>query len=53
VKYNPVLPFIGADDPRCPLAGLKAPEEKTAEAYKNSGSADKFKVLFMTKKICF
>lgn len=47
MKKNPILPLIGADDPRCPLLGLKIPEERTAEVYKNSGSSEKFKVLFM------
>ncbi|KAF3341432.1 hydrolase YtaP [Carex littledalei] len=45
IAPRPLLILNGAADPRCPLPGLKAPEESTAEAYKNSGSAEKFKVI--------
>ncbi|XP_078169619.1 alpha/beta-Hydrolases superfamily protein isoform X3 [Carex rostrata] len=42
---RPLLILNGADDLCCPLPGLKAPEESTAEAYTKSGSAEKFKLI--------
>ncbi|KAJ4748852.1 alpha/beta-Hydrolases superfamily protein [Rhynchospora pubera] len=45
IAPRPLLVLNGADDPRCPLSGLKTPEERTSTAYKSFGSADKFKLI--------
>ncbi|KAJ3708941.1 hypothetical protein LUZ61_012646 [Rhynchospora tenuis] len=45
IAPRPLLVLNGADDPRCPLSGLKTPEERTSAAYKSFGSADKFKLI--------
>lgn len=35
---------LGAEDPRCPLAGLKIPESRASKVYGEAHSLDKFKV---------
>lgn len=35
---------LGAEDPRCPLAGLKIPESRASKVYGEANSLDKFKV---------
>jgi hypothetical protein len=35
---------LGADDPRCPLAGLKIPVERASKVYGEAHFSDKFKV---------
>ena len=35
---------IGAEDPRCPLAGVKIPESRAHKAYGEAHCSDKFKV---------
>ncbi|KAJ0090444.1 hypothetical protein Patl1_12898 [Pistacia atlantica] len=36
---------IGAEDPRCPLAGLEIPKERACKAYGDANSVDKFKLI--------
>uniref|UniRef100_A0A8I7BDD0 Peptidase S9 prolyl oligopeptidase catalytic domain-containing protein n=2 Tax=Hordeum vulgare subsp. vulgare TaxID=112509 RepID=A0A8I7BDD0_HORVV len=45
IAPRPLLLLNGADDPRCPVLGLQEPASKAAEAYKEAGSADKFKFM--------
>ncbi|KAI4976927.1 hypothetical protein ZWY2020_050534 [Hordeum vulgare] len=45
IAPRPLLLLNGADDPRCPVLGLQEPASKAAEAYKEAGSADKFKFI--------
>lgn len=44
IKINSII-FIGADDPRCPLAGLQTPFQKTKDAYKKFSLPENFEVL--------
>jgi len=39
--------LAGAEDPRCPIAGLEEPSSRAAKAYEESGSAEKFMVVCM------
>jgi predicted esterase len=34
--------LAGAEDPRCPIAGLEETSSRAAKAYEESGSAEKF-----------
>lgn len=36
--------ILGAEDPRCPLAGLKIPESRACKVYEEAHCLDKFKV---------
>lgn len=38
------FPCIGADDPRCPLAGLDVPIARSREAYEAANCPEKFEV---------
>ncbi|KAJ0986051.1 hypothetical protein J5N97_004407 [Dioscorea zingiberensis] len=42
---RPLLILNGADDPRCPLAGLEAPVARAVEAYKDAGCLEKFELI--------
>jgi hypothetical protein len=38
--------LTGAEDPRCPIAGLEEPSSRAAKAYGESGSAENFMVAW-------
>lgn len=38
------LDHTGAEDPRCPLAGLDAPVSRASKAYEEANCPDNFKV---------
>lgn len=42
IAPRPLLLLNGAEDPRCPIAGLEEPSSRAAKAYEESGSAEKF-----------
>ncbi|KAL6606694.1 hypothetical protein ACP70R_042347 [Stipagrostis hirtigluma subsp. patula] len=42
IAPRPLLLLNGAEDPRCPIAGLEEPISRAAKAYEESGSAEKF-----------
>lgn len=42
--------IIGAEDPRCPLAGLDVPKARALKAYEDSHSIDNFKVCISTSR---
>lgn len=42
IAPRPLLLLNGAEDPRCPIAGLTEPNSRAAKAYGESGSAEKF-----------
>ncbi|KAK2661197.1 hypothetical protein Ddye_007730 [Dipteronia dyeriana] len=50
IAPRPLLIVNGAEDPRCPLAGLEIPEARTRKAYEEAHCSDKFK-LFAEPKI--
>ncbi|KAI9190882.1 hypothetical protein LWI28_000199 [Acer negundo] len=50
IAPRPLLIVNGAEDPRCPLAGLEIPEARTCKAYEDAHCSDKFK-LFAQPKI--
>ncbi|KAM4074536.1 hypothetical protein ACB094_10G100800 [Castanea mollissima] len=45
LEPHPLLILNGAEDPRCPLAGLKIPESRASKAYGEAHSLDKFKLI--------
>ncbi|KAF7817134.1 putative alpha/Beta hydrolase [Senna tora] len=45
IAPRPLLILNGAEDPRCPLEGLKIPEANARQAYEKSHSLDKFKLV--------
>uniref|UniRef100_A0A0D9WM83 Peptidase S9 prolyl oligopeptidase catalytic domain-containing protein n=1 Tax=Leersia perrieri TaxID=77586 RepID=A0A0D9WM83_9ORYZ len=45
IAPRPMLLLNGAEDPRCPVSGLKEPVSRAAKAYEEVGSADKFKFI--------
>nr|CAB3467131.1 unnamed protein product [Digitaria exilis] len=42
IAPRPLLLLNGAEDGRCPIAGLEEPSSRAAKAYEESGSAEKF-----------
>ncbi|TVU12416.1 hypothetical protein EJB05_46060, partial [Eragrostis curvula] len=42
IAPRPLLLINGAEDPRCPVAGLEEPNTRAAKAYEESGCAEKF-----------
>lgn len=51
VSYKFFFPkIIGAEDPRCPLAGLDVPKARALKAYEDSHSIDNFKVCSSTSR---
>ncbi|PUZ62061.1 hypothetical protein GQ55_4G327900 [Panicum hallii var. hallii] len=42
IAPRPLLLLNGAEDPRCPIAGLEETSSRAAKAYEESGSAEKF-----------
>ncbi|KMZ60163.1 hypothetical protein ZOSMA_5G00240 [Zostera marina] len=42
---RPLIVANGADDPRCPLAGLQVPFQNTKDAYKKFGLSENFEVI--------
>lgn len=45
IAARPLLILNGAEDPRCPLAGLEIPEAKARKAYKEAHCSEKFKLF--------
>ncbi|KAK9946682.1 hypothetical protein M0R45_012132 [Rubus argutus] len=45
IAPRPLLIINGAEDPRCPLAGLDVPKARALEAYEDSHSIDNFKLI--------
>ncbi|XP_077219305.1 alpha/beta-Hydrolases superfamily protein [Tasmannia lanceolata] len=45
IAPRPLLILNGAEDPRCPLAGLKVPELRAIEAYREANCPDNFKLI--------
>ncbi|XP_023535291.1 uncharacterized protein LOC111796769 [Cucurbita pepo subsp. pepo] len=45
IAPRPLLLLNGADDPRCPIAGLDAPVSKTETAYQRLGCPENFKFI--------
>ncbi|ONK69056.1 uncharacterized protein A4U43_C05F18830 [Asparagus officinalis] len=45
IAPRPHLILNGADDPRCPLAGLDTPISRAVEAYKEANCPEKFKFI--------
>ncbi|KAE8056594.1 hypothetical protein FH972_013350 [Carpinus fangiana] len=45
IAPRPLLILNGADDPRCPLAGLKIPVERASKVYGEAHFSDKFKLI--------
>ncbi|CAK9325489.1 unnamed protein product [Citrullus colocynthis] len=45
IAPRPLLLLNGADDPRCPIAGLDAPISRTQTAYQKFGCPEKFKFI--------
>ncbi|KAM5565506.1 putative hydrolase YtaP [Rosa sericea] len=44
IAPRPLLILNGAEDPRCPLAGLDVPKARAIKAYEDAHSVDKFKL---------
>ncbi|KAL8107122.1 hypothetical protein AgCh_023784 [Apium graveolens] len=42
---RPLLILNGEEDPRCPIAGLEFPKQKTVEAYENTCCPENFKLI--------
>ncbi|KAF9681124.1 hypothetical protein SADUNF_Sadunf06G0192900 [Salix dunnii] len=45
IAPRPLLIVNGAEDPRCPLAGLEVPKSRAIKAYGEAHSLDKFKLV--------
>ncbi|GMY17609.1 putative esterase yitv [Fagus crenata] len=45
IAPRPLLILNGAEDPRCPLAGVKIPESRAHKAYGEAHCSDKFKFI--------
>ncbi|GLT53426.1 hypothetical protein SLA2020_266960 [Shorea laevis] len=45
IAPRPLLILNGAEDPRCPLAGVKIPEERACKVYGEAHFSDKFKLI--------
>ncbi|XP_050215250.1 uncharacterized protein LOC126666279 [Mercurialis annua] len=45
IAPRPLLIVNGAEDPRCPLEGLKVPKLRAQKAYEDAHSKDKFKLI--------
>ncbi|CAM0912912.1 unnamed protein product [Alopecurus aequalis] len=45
IAPRPLLLLNGAKDPRCPIPGLQEAVSRTANAYEEAGSAEKFKFI--------
>lgn len=45
ISPRPLLILNGAEDPRCPLAGLDAPVSRASKAYEEANCPDNFKLI--------
>ncbi|XP_021277093.1 uncharacterized protein LOC110411313 isoform X3 [Herrania umbratica] len=45
IAPRPLLILNGADDPRCPLDGIKTPEKRARKAYQKAHSSNNFKLI--------
>ncbi|KAG6649345.1 hypothetical protein CIPAW_07G206000 [Carya illinoinensis] len=45
IAPRPLLIVNGAEDPRCPLPGLKIPESRACKVYEEANCLDKFKLI--------